>query len=146
MQNWFEIIHMPTLQSTDHAADECSLGSQDIAVLQNHPRIHFLLNPFAFTENVPHMFPPSFPSCIPRRLFHELVWVICLVFSKAVFPPRSGNLRELSFGSGSSAPQEPLCSSHHVCIPFFNWLLYSQLRLLCFWLEMHNYMLFFLSM
>lgn len=31
LQNLFEIIHMPILQSTDHAAAECSLESPAIA-------------------------------------------------------------------------------------------------------------------
>lgn len=142
IQNWFEIIHIPILQSTDRV-DECSFGSQDIAVLQNHPRIYFLLNSFTVTENVSHMFPPSFVSCIPCRLFHKLIWVICLVFSKGCFHPGQEILENWVFGGGSFAPQEPLCSLHHVYIPFFSWLVYSQLRLFCFWLEMHNYKLLF---
>lgn len=136
MMNWLEIIHMPILQSTDLTA-ECSLGSQDIAVLQTYPRIHFLLNSFALTENVPHIFPPPFLSVIP---FHELVWVICLVLSRLCFHPGQEILENWVF-------VVPLLHRTlflaHVYIPLFSWLVHSQLRLLCFWLVMHNYMLFF---
>lgn len=60
-----------------------------------------------------------------------------------VFHPGQEVLENWIFGSGSCVPQELLCSSHHVYIPFFSWLVHSQLRLLCFWLEIHNYMLLF---